>query len=96
MQADDGGVYWRLCSREFDQTLPQDVTLPRIIYEKTTRATAQFAGMAAIHSRLIRQYDSVRADQVLAAGEKAWDFIQTHVSYPPEGVAYVRIKPKGV
>ena len=47
--------------------------------------------MAAIHSRLIRQYDSARADQVLAAGEKAWDFIQTHVSYPPEGVAYVRI-----
>lgn len=88
MQADDGGVYWRLASRYFDQVLPKDVTLPRIIYEKTTRATAQFAGMAAIHSRLLRPYNTARADEVLAAGIKAWDFIQSHESYPPEGIAY--------
>lgn len=88
MQDSDGGVYWRLCSQFFDQVPPQNVTEPRIIYEKTTRATAQFAGMAAIHARLIRPYNTDRADQVLAAGEKAWEFLQTHESYPAEGTFY--------
>jgi len=88
MQASDGGVYWRLCSRTWDHVLPSDVELPRMIYEKTTRATAMFAGMAAIHSRLIRPYNSARADEVLEAGEKAWEFLQTHESYPPEGTTY--------
>uniref|UniRef100_A0A7S1G1Y5 cellulase n=1 Tax=Corethron hystrix TaxID=216773 RepID=A0A7S1G1Y5_9STRA len=93
MQAADGGVYWRLCSRTFDQVLPNDVVEQRIIYEKTTRATAQFAAMAAIHSRLIQPYNTSRANEVLEAGERAWEYLQTHDAYPPEGTFY-RNPPK--
>jgi len=48
----DGGVYWRLASGDWDRGLPEAVSQPRFVYEKTTRATAQFAAMGALYARL--------------------------------------------
>lgn len=84
----DGGVYWRLTSGEWDQGLPSEVSQPRFIYEKTSRATAQFAAMGAIYSRLIAPYDPTRAAIVLSAARQAWDFVQTHPTWPAEGTLY--------
>ena len=88
MQDTDGGVYWRVCGAEWDLTLPGDVAEPRYIYEKTTRATAQFAAMGAIYSRLIRPYDPLRADTVLDAALRAWTYALTQPFWPPEGTRY--------
>jgi len=88
MQDEDGGVYWRVASGHWDMGLPADVSEPRFIYEKTTRATAQFAAMAAIYSRLIAAYDSAEANAVLEAALRAWNFVNTHQVWPPEGELY--------
>jgi endoglucanase len=84
----DGGVYWRLCSANWDWGMPSGVSEPRLIYEKTTRATAELAAMGAIYARLIAPYDAQRAMSVLDAGRAAWQFLQSHPSYPPEGQHY--------
>lgn len=84
----DGGVYWRLCSGTWDRGLPAAVSQPRFIYEKTTRATAQFAAMAAIYARLIAPYDATRAATVMDTALRAWDFTQTHPVWPAEGTLY--------
>jgi hypothetical protein len=88
MQDEDGGVYWRLASGEFDLGLPTDVSKPRFIYEKTTRATAQLAAMGAIYARLIEPYDTTRSVEVLAAAERAWGYVRTHPVWPAEGQLY--------
>ncbi len=88
MQDDDGGVYWRVTSGDCDMGLPADVSEPRFIYEKTTRATAQFAAMGAIYSRLIAAYDSAEANAALEAALRAWNFVNTQPVWPREGELY--------
>jgi hypothetical protein len=88
MQDTDGGVYWRVSSAQWDMGLPADVSEPRFRYEKTTRATAQFAAMAAVYARLIAPYDAADANAALAAAEHAWQFANTAPVYPPEGTLY--------
>ena len=88
MQDTDGGVYWRVSSAHWDMGMPADVSEPRFRYEKTTRATAQFAAMAAVYARLIAPYDAADADAALAAAELAWQFANTAPVYPPEGTLY--------
>jgi endoglucanase len=94
MQAEDGGVYWRIASRRWDDTLPHEVDEPRLIAERTTHATAAFAAMAAIHARLIQSQRPERADLVLNAGLSAWRFVSTHQQWPPEGERFRN--PEGV
>ncbi|UCC14687.1 MAG: glycoside hydrolase family 9 protein [Gammaproteobacteria bacterium] len=94
MQAEDGGVYWRIASRRWDSTLPHQVDEPRLIAERTTHATAVFAAMAAIHARLVRSQRPERADLVLKAGLSAWRFVKTHRQWPPEGEQFRN--PEGV
>lgn len=84
----DGGVYWRICSATWDLGMPADVTADRLVYEKTTRATAQFAAMAALYSRLIQPHDATRATSVLTAARAAWAYLGSHPDYPAEGVYY--------
>ncbi|MCG6942355.1 MAG: glycoside hydrolase family 9 protein, partial [Thiohalocapsa sp.] len=88
MQDTDGGVYWRIASANWDLGLPADVSEPRFRYEKTTRATAQFAAMAAIYARLLAPYDAQDANAALLAAERAWTFATTQPVYPPEGELY--------
>jgi endoglucanase len=88
MQDDDGGVYWRVTSGNWDLGLPADVSEPRFLYEKTTRATAQLAAMGAIYARLIDAYDEADANAVLAAALRAWDYATTQPVWPPEGTHY--------
>jgi len=66
MQDSDGGVYWRVSSGHWDLGLPADVSEPRFLYEKTTRATAQFAAMAAVYARLMAPYDQADANAAWA------------------------------
>jgi len=94
MQDADGGVFFRIASRTWDDTLPHRITEPRLLAEKTTHATAAFAAAAAIHARLLAPYRPRRAAAVLAAAERAWAFIETHPQWPPEGERYRN--PRGI
>jgi hypothetical protein len=84
----DGGVYFRVASRIWDESLPHEVTEPRFVAEKTTHATASFAAMAAIHARLLADYDEARARRCLDAAMAAWTFLEKHPQWPAEGVLY--------
>ncbi len=84
----DGGVYRTICSASWDYVPPWQVAQPRYIFEKTTPATAQFAAMMAIYSRLIAPYDAYAASTARTAAIRAWDFVQTHVTWPAEGSRY--------
>jgi len=90
----DGGVYFRIASASWDDTLPHRLTQQRLIAEKTTHATASFAAAAAIHARLLKPYREARARQALTAAERAWQFLETHPQWPAEGERYKN--PKGV
>lgn len=94
MQAADGGVFWRVASRRWDDGLPAEVAAPRLLAERTTHATAVFAAMAAISARLIRPLRAERAEQLLRAAESAWRFVGDHPQYPAEGERFVN--PAGV
>lgn len=85
---EEGGVYYRITSATWDSVPPYRIDEPRLIFEKTTHATAVFAAAAAIHARLLRDYRPERADKVLAAAEAAWDFLQSHPQWPAEGEGY--------
>ncbi|WP_462329638.1 glycoside hydrolase family 9 protein [Thiohalocapsa halophila] len=88
MQDTDGGVYWRVSSGHWDLGMPADVSEPRFLYEKTTRATAQLAAMAAVYARLMAPYDQADANAALAAAERAWEYANSAPVYPPEGELY--------
>jgi hypothetical protein len=94
MQAADGGVFWRLASRRWDDGLPATVSEPRLLAERTTHATAVFAAMAAINARLLRPMRAERADRLLRAAESAWRFVEDRPQYPAEGERFVN--PEGV
>ena len=84
----DGGVYSRLASTTWDSVPPHLIEEPRVIFEKTSHATAIFAAIAASHAHMLQDYRPARADAVLKAAEKAWDFLQTHPQWPAEGEPY--------
>ncbi len=90
----DGGVYWRLASATWDDVPPHRIGQPRLIAEKTTPATAAFVAAGAIHARLLRPWRPERAAQVLQAARAAWDFLDRHPQWPPEGQTYHN--PKGI
>jgi hypothetical protein len=84
----DGGVYFRIASRTWDETPPHRIEEPRFIAEKTSHATAAFAAACALHARLIGPYLPERAERALAAASAAWDFLQDHPQWPEEGDRY--------
>jgi hypothetical protein len=84
----DGGVWFRLASRTWDDGQPHEIRQPRLLAEKTTHATAAFAAACALHARLVRPFGPERAARVLAAAEAAWAFLQTHPQWPAEGERY--------
>jgi len=84
----DGGVWFRLASRTWDDVPPDQIRHPRLLAEKTTHATAAFAAACALHARLLRPYRPKRAAEVLEAAEAAWTFLQSHPQWPAEGQRY--------
>jgi hypothetical protein len=72
----NGGVYSRSVPR------------PRHIFEITSHATASFAAMTAMHSRLMAKWKPLRAAQALAAARAAWGFLETTGQWPAESELY--------
>lgn len=84
----DGGVWFRVASRTWDDGPSHAIPAPRLLSEKTTHATAAFAAVCALHARLIHPYRPERAAVALSAARRAWNFLLTHPDWPAEGQRY--------
>jgi endoglucanase len=82
MQDEDGGVYHKLTNRLFDgMVMPQQGSLERLVVQKTTAATLDFAAVMATASRIYRRYDAVWpgfSAQALKSAERAWQWAQAN------------------
>ena len=90
----NGGVYSRSVPVLWDDSLPQDVVTNRYLFEITSHATASFAAMTALHSRLVEKWNPQRAALVLTASRAAWEFLQETDQWPAESALYKN--PKNV
>jgi endoglucanase len=77
MQYDDGSVSDRLTAADFDplSTMPEGSTALRAMSSASTKATADFAAVAAHAARVFREFDPDLAQRSEAAAVKAWQFL---------------------
>jgi len=73
MQDEDGGVFHKLTTLNFDGfVMPADTSTQRYLIGKSTGATLNFAATLAQAARVYRNIDSDFADTCLAAAQSAW------------------------
>jgi endoglucanase len=71
----DGGVYHKQTSERFEGSiLPQNQTMERYLFAKSTPATMGFAAVMAKASQIYRPFDSLFANSCLKASQKAWEW----------------------
>ena len=86
MQRPGGGVHFKVTRQNFAGfIMPQNDNGTRYIYELSTTATGDFAAMMALAARVYQPFDSLFAQNCLAAAEKAWNFLQNNPSILPPG-----------
>lgn len=86
MQRPDGSVYHKVSQKRWTgEYLPDRDPETRYIFEPSSSATATFAAVTSLASRLIREYDSRFADQLQQAALDAGDFLERHPDLLPEG-----------
>jgi len=85
MQDIDGGVYSKVTPQVLAPfVMPQKEQSKRFIYQKSSTATADFAAVMALASRVYRPYDASFADYWLIAGKRVWDFLNAHPEIVPD------------
>ncbi|OQY26859.1 MAG: hypothetical protein B6244_12325 [Candidatus Cloacimonetes bacterium 4572_55] len=86
MQADDGGVYFKVTTKSWASDMPELDEDPRYISEKTTHTTALFAASISAAYRSFFVYFPSYADSCLDAAQAAWQFLEAHPDVsPPDG-----------
>lgn len=76
MQRSDGAVYRKLSGDAWPIGLgPDEDMQTRYVYGISTPETAKFAGAMAMAGRIYQPFDTVLAQQYLAAAKKAWQFL---------------------
>ncbi len=79
MQRADGAVHHKVDTLKFASApLPEQDLGTLYLFDVTTQATAQFAGVMAEASLVYRGWDPVFADEMLSAGRRAWNWLATH------------------
>ncbi|MCR5394084.1 MAG: glycoside hydrolase family 9 protein [Bacteroidales bacterium] len=81
MQDEDGGVYHKLTTPNFEGfQMPAQCCQPRYVVYKSTAATLDFAATMALASRIYGEYDDQKAfaRQALNAAVLAWKWAQRH------------------
>lgn len=79
MQAEDGSVYHKLSTVEFNQfEMPEQEQAKRYYAPWGSAASSHFAAMAAQAARLYRPFDSQFASRCLRAAEKSYRFLLAH------------------
>ncbi|HIH09878.1 MAG TPA: cellulose 1,4-beta-cellobiosidase [Candidatus Diapherotrites archaeon] len=99
MQAPDGGVYDRVVTQYYANSMPGLDMQERDIAPKNTHVTALFAAELAAASRVYKSNDAFEkaypgyADSLLLQSEKAWNFLERHPHATP---AQGPIRPAGI
>lgn len=79
MQASDGGVYHKVTCANFPTfVMPEEETEELIVTPVSTTATADFAAVMALASRIYSSVDAEFADKCLAAAEKAAEYLDAN------------------
>lgn len=85
MQRDDGGVFHKVSTwRHAPFLMPEHDTAPLFAYAVATPATADFAAVTALASRIYAPYDAEFSARLKAAALRSWSFLQKH----PELIAF--------
>ncbi|HEX8328931.1 MAG TPA: glycoside hydrolase family 9 protein [Hymenobacter sp.] len=78
----DGGVYHKLTNANFDgMVMPEKVSTPRYVVQKSTAAALDFAAVMAQASRIARRFERQLpglADSCLRASTRAWQWAQAN------------------
>lgn len=87
MQAQNGGVYFKLTRQQFAPfIMPENDKVKRYVYEISTTATADFAAVMAKAARIYQPFDESYSQTCLEAAQKAWIYLETHSTIvPPTG-----------
>jgi endoglucanase len=94
MQTDQGAVYHLITSPDFFfSDSPDKDKQDRFLVTPSSVATADFAAVTALASKVYRSFNEEYADKCLAAAERAWDYLESHTDYFPVG-GYV--DPEGI
>lgn len=79
MQNEEGGVYHKCTSMHHAPfTMPEDDNLPFIVTEVSSLATADFAGITALASRIYAPFDSKFSNTLKAAALKADKWLEAN------------------
>jgi endoglucanase len=85
MQENNGGVHHLIVTPEFYMGPAQNDPQIRYILTVSTAATADYAAIMAMASKVYRKYLPAYADSCLAAAEKAWGFLKITPDIYPVG-----------
>lgn len=86
MQKNDGGVYFKVTTKNFvGWIMPEDNMDIRYIYETSSTATADLAAVMAAAYRVYQSIDADFAQTCLTAAQKSWQWLEAHPNIVPEG-----------
>lgn len=86
MQRDDGGVHHKVSTKKWTgEYLPDRDPDQRYIFGVSSVASAGFAAVTALGSRLFNKWDKPFADRLLRASQRAWQFLEAHPFIVPTG-----------
>ena len=86
MQRNDGAVFHKVTTSGYANTSPAEDALPLYLFDISTQATAQYAGVMAEASAVYRSIDGNFADQLLTSSKQAWEWLLAHPDkYPADG-----------
>ena len=82
MQDEEGGAYHKLTSeRHVDFIMPQEDLAQFYLFPVSSMATADYAAVMALASRVYRAYDGTFADRLYDAAVKAWGWLEKYPQY---------------
>ncbi|MBD5454574.1 MAG: glycoside hydrolase [Lachnospiraceae bacterium] len=82
MQTEDGGAYHKLTSAmHADFIMPEEDLSQFYLFPVSSMATADYAAVMALASRVYEQYDKEFAEKMYEAAVKAWGFLEKHPEY---------------
>lgn len=82
MQDEEGGAYHKLTSeRHADFIMPQEDLAQFYLFPVSSMATADYAAVMALASRVYRKFDEFFADRLLDAAKSAYGWLEKHPEY---------------
>ncbi|MBD3615437.1 MAG: glycoside hydrolase family 9 protein [Gracilimonas sp.] len=86
MQNEKGGVFHKVQKKKWTgEYLPHNDPDTRYIFEVSSTATADFAAVSAIGSRLFKEINPHFSDSLRKAAVRAWDYLSRHPEIVPDG-----------